>query len=355
MFKIKRKTIRKSGVIKKKQYVHVTNNEPCFSNAEQRMPEIALIPTFSLSIERDANQMIDKLVVPNLPMLAKPENPNQITNINNYIYEEKYDGERMLTVVFKNNEKKCFTRTLRISNIFKHNILLNPGYYNCIFDGELVYTRIDGTILPICDTGCRNPLPTKYIIFDVQMINGENILHKPLLERKKLLEQCLIETNLVQISKYTKCSTLALTMDVFNQVCAKGGEGLMLKNINECYTPNRRQWIKLKKLHIIEERNEYDLYAYKFKLDKNGVRNILDCGYFDSNDTYVHVTNVSSGINNNLRNKLKLLSDENTGLFCSKLIVTIFADKVTNTKSLRHPVLHKIRNDIISVDYSMFL
>lgn len=355
MFTIKRKTARKACVTKKLPYFRVTDNGPCYSKAEQRMPSIDTIHLIKPStVSEYTSATTDKLLVPDLPMLARPEKPNNILNIEEYIYEEKYDGERMLAIVFDNVEKKCFTRTLKISNIFKNNIILKNGFHHCIFDGELVYLDDAGKIVPICDTGSRKALQTQYAIFDVQMVNGEDVKHKSLLERKKLLEQCLVEYELVKISKYMKCTTIDATMDAFNAVCNNGGEGLMLKHLDGCYISDRRQWIKLKKLHIIEKRYEFDLYAYRFKMDKNGVRNILDCGYFDVNDKYVHVSNVSGGINNEKRNRLKLLSDPNTGLFYSRIIVTIIADKITNGKSLRHPTFLKIRSDIDSIDISKF-
>lgn len=261
----------------------------------------------------------------------------------------------MLSIVYGIGGQKCFTRTLKTSYIFKNNIVLNNGFYNCIFDGELVYLDQFGAIVAICDTGSRTALQMQYVVFDVQMVNGENISHLPLMDRKVLLDKCLIESDLVKISKYTKCINAELTMDAFDVVFKNGGEGLMLKHSCGPYIPNRREWVKLKSLHIKLNRDEFDLYAYKLKLDKNGVPNILDCGYFDSNGKYIHVSNVSSGINYEKRLKLKLLSDSNTGLFYNRVIVTIIADKITIGKSLRHPSLYRIRSDIDEADISKFL
>lgn len=360
MFTIKRKNTRKQQISKKLPYYRFVEDDTCSSKNEQPMPNI-IEPRPFKQFEKSSRdkfelniKLIDSVLIPKPPMLAKPEDPNNIQQIENYVYEEKYDGERMLTIVFDNDNKKCFTRNLKISNIFKNKISLNFGFHHCILDGELVYLDDNGQIVSICDTGSRAALQTQYIVFDVQMINGEDVTNKSLLERKKLLSDSLIETHFVKISKYVQCSTLDTTLSAFDNVCFRNGEGLMLKYIHDCYTPDCRRWIKLKRLHLKQNRDEYDLYAYKFKKDKNGVCNILDCGYFDSQNNYVHVSNVSSGIDNQKRNRLRLLSDPNTGLFYNRTIVTIIADKVTNSKSLRHPSLNKIRNDIDLIDISKF-
>lgn len=357
MFKIKRIRTHTTRSSKKLPYFRLSDDVTSRPQDGQRMPDIATAQTYKAE-RRNIDQQLtmDNLLYPNLPMLAKPEDPANISDFSAYIYEEKFDGERMLAIVIDSSTKRCFTRTLKISNIFKNAIKLQPGYHHCIFDGELVYLDDVKNIIPICDTGFKNALQIQYMIFDVQMVNGENVMHKPLLERKELLTRCLVEYDLVRVSKYTRCTTEQETMSIFTQVCDRGGEGLMLKCISESYVPNRRLWFKLKKLHLKYNRDEFDLYAYKFNLDKNGVRNILDCGYFDDNGSYVHISHVSSGINNEKRNKLKLMSCPQTGLLYNRTIVTIIADKVTiGKKSLRHPSLYRIRNDIDEIDISRFL
>lgn len=359
MFSIKRK-IKTAVRAKKLPYFRFQENDQRQLSVDQLMPKIEALHTFKSSdncidLLGGSDLTMVSVLVPDLPMLAKPVALDKLLNISEYIYEEKYDGERMLSIVSCAGKQQCFTRTLKLSFIFKNNILLSDGFHNCIFDGELVYLDQQGNIVAICDTGARSALQTQYMVFDVQIVNGSNVSHLPLLERKALLSKCLLESDMVKISEYTKCTSADNTMVAFDKVFARGGEGLMLKHSAGCYAPNRREWVKLKSLHIKSNREEFELYAYKFKLDKNGVSNILDCGYFDRNNKYVHVSNVSSGINNEMRLKLKLLSDSNTGLFYTRLIVTIIADKITTGKSLRHPSLYRIRTDLDDVDVSKFV
>lgn len=370
MFKIKRSKLVNQQNRRKKPYNHIEvpavppanamilsptrfilNEEP--QQSSMKMPPIS---KYTGNVQNIDNSLVlNNLLTPNLPMLAHPMDPKRLTDLSEYVYEEKFDGERMIAMVFDNRTKKCFTRTLKVSNIFKNGIILADGYSNCIFDGEVVYMNDEGKIVAICDTGIRSALRMQYKIFDVQMVNGENVMHKPLIERKHLLEKCIVPSEFVTISKMYKCTTLEKLMQEFNKVCDDNGEGLMLKHSRECYSPNRRVWIKLKKMHLKENREEFELFAHQFKRDKNGIFNILDCGYYDSSDNYKHVTNVSSGINAEKRNYMRLLIDENTGMFRAKTIVTIIADKITANKSLRHPSLLKIRNDLDGIDTTKFI
>ncbi|ATY70210.1 DNAlig [Tomelloso virus] len=353
MFSIKRKA-PKRHVAKRMPYFRLPEDDNCPLTANERMPNIEQMQSIKPQNSPICNSVMIKTIVPNLPMLASPVEPHNITALDEYVYEEKYDGERMLAIAFDSHTIKCFTRNLKLSNIFKHPLPLKEGYTNCIFDGELIYLDDEGKILPICDTGTRSILQLQYRIFDLQMLNGENVMHLPLLKRKQLLSNCLYETEIVKLTRFTQCQNIATTMEAFDQVCADGGEGLMLKHCNSNYMPDVRKWFKLKSLHLKERRQDFDLYAYRLKKDKNGVPNILDCGYFDEG-SYVHVSNVSSGIDGEKRVKLKLLSDPATGLFKNRVIVTIHADKITLGKSLRHPSLYRIRTDLSSVDISNFV
>ncbi|ATZ81560.1 ligase [Drosophila innubila nudivirus] len=321
------------------------------------------------------NNIFAMILLPKLPMLAKPINFNEFL-ATNWIFEEKYDGERLLAVVLANDVNHiCYTRNLRQSTIFKNGILLKPNINNCIFDGELIYLDSLGQIVPICDTGHRNALRVQYRIFDIQLMNGFDIRNRALSERKRLLSECVYETDHVKISKYSKCIDRENIMMNFNIIVNLGGEGLMLKNINEPYVSDERLWLKVKALHLKENKEEFELYAHRLCKDKNSVPNILECGYYEKscncisinnynkyiciderhNNKFIHVSNVSSGMTYRLRTKLKLLSNPITGFFPTRVIVTLIADKITANKSLRHPSLYKIRTDLNTIDVQKFL
>lgn len=291
-------------------------------------------------------------IQPVLPMLSKVKKLENV-KFSDYIFEEKYDGERMLAVVLEDQITKYYTRTLKETTIFKYNVQLRDGFKNCIFDGEVVYLDNEGKIIPISDTGVRSALQIEYRVFDVQYLNGHSVMSMPLGKRKNLLESVLHESLHVKLSPYKICIDEPSTMLEFRRVVNDGGEGLMLKSKNEPYMSNLRRWLKLKTLHLIDFKEEYELYAYRMKRDKNFIFNILDCGYFQ-NGKFVHVVNVSSGMDHHKRTLLTLMCDPTTGVFRQKVIVTLHADKITANKSLRHPSLYRVRTDIENIDTSIF-
>lgn len=323
--------------------------DPTQTDLSTTMPKLDVVCGNILPLEK--TKTLTLALMPSLPMLAQVLNLVKIKFDDNYIFEEKYDGERLLSVVYSNDNSEIafYTRTLK-RTIFSHKIILNNFYHNCIFDGEMVFVNINGDIVPICNTGNRNEHQMQYRIFDVQFVNGISVHFKPLNERKKLLTQCLSETSHVKIAKYYNCISKENTMREFDKITGSGGEGLIIKHFHKPYMPNIRHWIKLKNLHINERKEEFDLYLHRILNDKNNVPNILECGYYDNKSTFKLVCKVSSGINNLTRNSIKLLVDTNNGYFKNKIIGTIIADKITKNKSLRHPIFKCLRLDLTTID-----
>lgn len=299
------------------------------------------------------------------PMLAKPikssDLSKELLNLENWIYEEKYDGERLL-VTCRNEQTLQIrqTRFLKPLTSFQHNVRLNPGHYDCIFDGELVFhDRHTNKIVSICETGSRvKNLYAKYIIFDIQYHNGVNVRNECLLERKKLLHEAIESTEFVRLSEWHEITNIADLWKTFHDVCERGGEGLMLKRKDQEYMQNKRKWLKLKPMHLENVRAEYELFAHKLTNDHNGLPGIIECGYYkkstkqtndddddDDKDTFVKVCSVSSGINGRTRNQLEQLVNEH-GYFKERQIVTVIADKITIYKHLRHPTFKCIRFDL---------
>lgn len=289
------------------------------------------------------------------PMLARPIKSKQeltkliIHKLDDWIYEEKYDGERLLvTCIDDKTMQKHQSRFLKPIITFQHTIKLNENYNNCIFDGELVFfDKITNKIVPICETGCRmKNLYSKYIIFDIQYCNGINVRNESLMKRKELLHSAVYQTQFVTLSKWYTIQNILNLWDHFNRVCVGGGEGLILKAKHQEYISNKRKWLKLKPLHLNELREEYDLFAHKLNNDRNGLAGILECGYY-INDNFIKVCSVSSGINGYKRNKLEQLTNSD-GTFKERIVVTIIADKVTRYRNLRHPIFKCIRLDLIN-------
>lgn len=303
-------------------------------------------------------------MTPCLPMLARPIRSFEDASIVSLctsataIYEDKYDGERLLCVADNNKTTTFYTRTLK-RTAFPYEVTLKPGYTDCVLDGERVYVdTVTGTLVPICDTGARGTLRQCYRVFDVQYVNGQHMFATPLHERKRLLAACVQESRNVVLAPYTVCSSLDSLREAFQRVILAGGEGLMVKPLNTVYMPNRREhWLKLKTLHLHEYKEEYDLYAHRALKDKDGLYGVLECGYYTPGTSeFVHVCKVGSGFSDSIRNHIRLLVDPCTGLFKQRTIVSLSADKITDrNRSLRHPSVLAFKFDQTTADVSQFI
>lgn len=266
-----------------------------------------------------------------------------------YVYEEKFDGERMLCFVRNGDDvynAVFYSRTLKPLK-FPYRIPLKPGHRDCILDGELVFLDPDTKLtIPICDTGDRRLLHKQYRVFDIQMLDGEYTHDRPLLERKRLLTKVLDSSDHVALVEFHDVLSREQLISAFDHVIAEGGEGLILKRTRDCYMAGLRKWIKLKELHINGRKLEFELYVNRMLYDKNNILSVLECGYFEDNNAFRRVCLVSSGLDAKTRTRIRRLS-VNWGSFEPRaLVVTIIADKITKNGSLRHPVFYRIRDDL---------
>lgn len=323
------------------------------------------LPIHRLSVSQQTGAHRDMLkLTPSLPMLARPVRSFQDASIVSLcrnarsIYEDKYDGERLLCAIDHDSTATFYTRTLK-PTVFPYEVTLNPGYTDCVLDGERVYVdTITGALVPICDTGSRSNLLQCYRVFDVQYVNGKHMFASPLHERKRLLAACVNESRNVILAPYTVCTSLDSLREAFRRTVLAGGEGLMVKPLDTVYAPDRREhWLKLKTLHLHEYKEEYDLYAHRALKDKNGLYGVLECGYYTPETSeFVRVCKVGSGFSASVRNHIRLLVDSSTGLFKRRTIVSLSADKITDrNRSLRHPSVLAFKFDHNSVDVSRFV
>lgn len=323
------------------------------------------VPIHRLSVEQAVIAYKDVLkLTPSLPMLARPVRSFDDASIaylcqnSRSIYEDKYDGERLLCAIDHNGAATFYTRTLK-PTAFPYEVKLNPGYADCVLDGERVYVdTVTGAQIPICDTGIRGNLLQCYRVFDVQYVNGQHTFAAPLHERKRLLAACVNESRNVMLAPYTVCTSLGGLREAFRLAVLAGGEGLMVKPLDAVYTPDRREhWLKLKTLHLHEYKEEYDLYAHRALKDKNGLYGVLECGYYKQESSeFVRVCKAGSGFSASIRNHIGLLVDPSTGLFKQRTIVSLSADKITDhNRSLRHPSVLAFKFDRNTVDVSRFV
>jgi DNA ligase-3 len=237
------------------------------------------------------------LMMPIQPMLANTINYKKLEMISlkDYFIETKYDGER-IQIHKKNNCLQFFSRSLKKVDVYKVEFL---------FDSELVLIDKDtNVILPFGSLGKHkrkiyNNAISLLIIFDCLYFDNKDISHYPLYERRKILENNIIENKNIRLSQKWKLNTLD---NLMSKIIEENLEGLVLKNKNEKYYPNKRKWIKIKKDSFKDGNiaDTFDLVVlggwYGTGKNKNIVSTFLMGCYDEEMDKWNTVTNVHNGI-----------------------------------------------------------
>lgn len=202
------------------------------------------------------------------PMLAEPckDFDKAVLKCPEGFYSEiKYDGERV-QIHKKGSDFKFFSRNLKPvqdHKIEKLKIYLPKAFphgNDLIVDSEIlmVDTRTGdplpfGTLGKHKKEGCSTFAETCLFIFDCLYFNGEDLMKKPMKERRKFLEDNLTEIkHHVQLSETKMLKTKNDLVDMTKEVLKKGLEGLVLKGLNTIYEPGKRRWLKVKKDYLMK-------------------------------------------------------------------------------------------------------
>lgn len=189
------------------------------------------------------------------PMLA--ELAREPFDSEDHVFEVKWDGTRAL----------CFVRggvhrfqNRRLSDITKrYPELVVRTTRDAILDGEIVvmnggipsFERLQerehtGNALRIAYLARR--MPATYVAFDVLYVEDREVMSLPLLERKTLLRETLIESDRVVLSEHVETTGVAF----FRAVVERGLEGILAKRKTSRYHLGKRSrdWIKIKKSQV---------------------------------------------------------------------------------------------------------
>ena len=206
------------------------------------------------------------LLVPVQPMLASPCKSIEMAfkKCPNGIFSEiKYDGERV-QLHKQGRNFKYFSRSLKpvqdhkVKHFADHIPEAFPSGSDMILDAEVLMVSRDGIPLPFGSLGIHKGSGFKdanpcLFVFDIMHFNGENLMDKPIKERRKLLEKNMVETgNFVKLSELTEIKKKSDLTRMIKTVLEQGLEGLVLKDAKSTYEPGKRHWLKVKKDYLNE-------------------------------------------------------------------------------------------------------
>ncbi|GAA4730877.1 DNA ligase D [Flavisolibacter ginsenosidimutans] len=290
-----------------------------------------------------------------VPMLATLI--NEPFDDNNWIFEIKWDGYRAVAycngkdVSLVSRNLKPFTE--KYAPVAK---ALKELKIKAVLDGEIIAVDEKGLAnFQLLQNWQNTPSRLQYFVFDVLWLNGKDVTHLPLIERKALLKELLPAGH--EIIKYSD-HIIGKGKDFF-KVALKGGlEGIMAKKASSVYEIDSRteDWVKIK----VNQRQEVVIAGYTEPRRTRKFFGSLLLGVYDGDDL-VYVGHTGSGFNTKtleaIYNKLQPLKIDHSPFTETphtnmpatwvkpKLVCEIKFTEWTVDRMARHPIFMGLRTD----------
>jgi len=185
-------------------------------------------------------------------------------NDGGWIFEKKLDGIRcVFRIDFEENylfiqNRHTISNLAKVFPEFSLDLLKKtiPNIKSVILDGEIV--NGDGKTSDYHNPNFKTRthiqsvlrakflsrlFPLNYFVFDILFLNGEDLRNKPLMDRKKILNEVIKETERVKIVKFVESNG----KEFYQKMLENGFEGMVCKDRNSIYENKRSpSWIKVK-------------------------------------------------------------------------------------------------------------
>ncbi len=233
---------------------------------------------------------------------------NTVPEGNDWLYEMKYDGYRIMAFV-EGNSVRLQSRngndyTKRFQSVVASMIDWAKGRA-MVLDGEMVVVDESGkTNFQALQSYMKNPgaQSLTYIIFDILALDGTDLRENRLIDRKETLEALMKDApkNLVY-SRHVRDNG----KESFEAACSMGMEGIVGKRADSIYSGTRNDdWIKLK----CDKRQEFVIGGYTLSDKKtSGVSSIL-LGVYEG-DELIYAGRAGSGFGKSVVKGLELKFD----------------------------------------------
>ncbi|MDN3694315.1 DNA ligase D [Chryseobacterium tructae] len=178
-------------------------------------------------------------------MLAKPH--EKAFDDEDWIFEIKWDGYRAVAdlrkkqpLFYSRNGISFLSKFEKISQDFENQ------KHKMILDGEIVAYDENGrpNFQLLQQIGDNPNLALVYQVFDILWLNGHSTENIPLTQRKELLKEALIETDIIKYCDHIPEKGI----EFFNQMKKMNLEGMIAKKADSFYIENHRSsdWLKIK-------------------------------------------------------------------------------------------------------------
>jgi bifunctional non-homologous end joining protein LigD len=163
-----------------------------------------------------------------------------------WIFEDKYDGFRMVAKIERGNVTLYSRNGKIISDSYMEVAGALEGVKgDAVIDGELVALDENGVShFQLMQNALRHEAKLQYCAFDLMFHCGEDLRSISLLERKKRLKEILPRNKFIAFSRHRKTEGKKF----FEEAERKGLEGIMAKRADSKYLSGARtdNWLKIK-------------------------------------------------------------------------------------------------------------
>lgn len=164
-----------------------------------------------------------------------------------WVFEIKWDGYRAIAdlskdqpLFYSRNGISFLSKFDKVSQDFKNQ------KHKMILDGEIVAYNENGrpNFQLLQQIGDNPNLALVYQVFDILWLNGHSTEELPLIQRKELLKEALVETDVIKYCDHIPEKGI----DFFEQMKKMQLEGMIAKKADSLYIENHRtsDWLKIK-------------------------------------------------------------------------------------------------------------
>ena len=270
----------------------------------------------------------------------------------NWIFEEKYDGVRMLA--YKEGarvslmSRNAIDRTARYPEIAAAVQKLKPKTL-CI-DGEIVvFDAKKVSRFQLLQQGKGVP---NYAVFDCLYADGEDLRKRALSTRREALERFVKPSALLLLSAILSPDGLK----AFQIASKRGFEGVVCKNLTSVYVEKRsREWLKVK----VHQEEEFVIGGFTKPTGSRQHFGALLLGVYSKNQLR-YVGKVGTGFNTETLTSLhrkfrplirrespftQVVRERDATFLAPRLVAQLSFTEWTKDGKLRHPVFLGLRDD----------
>jgi len=269
-----------------------------------------------------------------------------------WVYEEKYDGIRLLA--YKEGKhvrllsRNDIDRSSSYPEVAAAIAILRPNLL--LLDGEVVvFDRKKVSHFQILQQGKGEPV---YAVFDCLYVDGKDLRHEPLSERRKTLERVVPADGILLLSR----RLAANGVQAYRIAQRRKYEGLVAKDLASPYVEGRsRFWLKVK----VHQQDEFIIAGYTAPDGSRSYFGALLLGAHQ-NGKLLYMGKVGTGFDQkslaSLYKKFQPLVRAQSALadpprerdvtyLAPKLVAQLSYQELTADRKLRQPVFLGLRDD----------